>query len=169
MSGLCCKHIFQGVQLRYLMAALAFFVGVGLPLQTAINNSLKTDIGNSTLLAAFVSFGVGTITLFLFSVAAREPFLTLSSLPHLTWWKLVGGTFGAFFVFSSIYLAPRIGYAAMASLIIAGQIVASLLMDRVGFLGVPVRDISMVKLSGVALLIAGMILVTFGDRLFPRT
>lgn len=155
--------------MRYLMTALAFFVGVGLPLQAAINNSLKTDIGDSTLLAAFVSFGVGTLTLFLLSVATREPFLTLSSLPHLTWWKLVGGTFGAFFVFSSIYLAPRIGFAAMASLIITGQIVASLLMDRVGFLGVPVRDISMVKLSGVVLLIAGMILVNFGDRLFPRT
>jgi len=57
----------------------------------------------------------------------------------------------------------------MASLIITGQIVSSLLMDRAGFLGVPVRDISMVKLSGAVLLIAGMILVTFGDRLFPRT
>jgi len=155
--------------LRYLLTALAFFIGVGLPLQAAINNSLKTDIGDSTLLAAFVSFGVGTLTLFLFSVATREPFLTLSSLPHLTWWKLVGGTLGAFFVFSSIYLAPRIGFAAMASSIITGQIVASLLMDRVGFLGVPVRDISMVKLSGVVMLLAGMVLVNFGDRLFPRT
>lgn len=56
----------------------------------------------------------------------------------------------------------------MTSLIITGQIVASLLMDRVGFLGVPVRDISVVKLSGAVLLIAGMILVNFGDRFFPR-
>jgi len=32
-----------------------------------------------------------------------------------------------------------------------------------------VRDVSLVKLSGAVLLIAGMILVNFGDRLFPRT
>jgi transporter family-2 protein len=153
--------------LRYLMILLAFSIGVILPLQAAINNALKADIADSTLLAAFVSFGVGTLTLLLFSVATRQPLL--SSLPHLTWWKLVGGAIGAIFVFSTIYLAPRIGFAAMASLIITGQIVASLLMDRVGFLGVPVRDISIVKLSGAALLIAGMILVNFGDRLFPRT
>jgi len=151
------------------MAVLAFFIGVFLPLQAAINNALKIDIADSTLLAAFVSFAVGTLTLLLFSVATRQPFQALSSLPHLTWWKLVGGTFGALFVFSSIYLAPRIGFAAMASLIITGQIVASLLMDRIGFLGVPVRAISMVKLAGAVLLIAGMVLVNFGDRLFPRT
>ncbi len=155
--------------MRYLMTLLAFFIGMFLPLQAAINNTLKTDIGDSTLLAAFVSFAVGTLTLLFFSVATRQPFQTLSSLPHLTWWKLVGGTFGALFVFSTIYLAPRIGFAAMASLIITGQIAASLLMDRVGFLGVPVRDISMVKLSGAVLLLAGMILVNFGDRLFPST
>lgn len=154
--------------MRYLMIVLAFLIGMFLPLQAGINNALKADIADSTLLAAFVSFVVGTLTLLLFSVATRQPFQALSSLPHLTWWKLVGGTFGALFVFSSIYLAPRIGFAAMASLIITGQIVASLLMDRVGFLGVPVRDISMVKLSGAVLLIVGMILVNFGDRLFPR-
>jgi transporter family-2 protein len=151
------------------MILLAFSIGMFLPLQVAINNALKTDVADSTLLAALVSFGVGTLTLLLFSVATRQPIQVLSSLPHLTWWKLVGGTFGALFVFSSIYLAPRIGFAAMASLIITGQIFASLLMDRVGFLGVPVRDISIVKLSGAALLIAGIILVNFGDRLFPST
>jgi transporter family-2 protein len=150
------------------MIVLAFSIGMFLPLQTAINNALKTDIADSTLLAAFVSFGVGTLTLLLFSVATKQPFQALSSLPHLTWWKLVGGTFGALFVFSSIYLAPRIGFAPMASLIITGQLIASLLMDRSGFLGVPVRDISMVKLSGAVLLIAGMVLVNFGDRLFPH-
>lgn len=53
-------RIFQKVRLRYLMTVLAFLIGVFLPLQVAINNALKTDVGDSTLLAAFVSFGVGT-------------------------------------------------------------------------------------------------------------
>ncbi len=150
------------------MTVLAFLIGMLLPLQVAINNTLKNDIADSTLLAALVSFGVGTITLLLVSLGTRQPFHALSALPHLTWWKLAGGTIGALFVFSSIYLAPRIGFAAMVSLIITGQIVASLLMDRAGFLGVPVRHVSLVKLSGALLLLAGMILVNFGDRLFPR-
>lgn len=152
--------------MRYLMSVFAFSVGVFVPLQAAINNALKADIGNSTLLAAFVSFAVGTLTLFLFSLVTRQPLQILSSLPHLPWWKLIGGTFGALFVFCTIYLAPRIGFAAMVSLIITGQIVASLLLDRVGFLGLPVREISIVKLSGAVLLVAGMVLVNFGDRWF---
>lgn len=44
------------------MTLLAFLIGVFLPLQVAINNALKTDVGDSTLLAAFVSFGVGSVS-----------------------------------------------------------------------------------------------------------
>jgi hypothetical protein len=60
------------------MSVLALLIGMFLPLQAAINNVLKTDVGDSTLLAAFVSFGVGTLTLLLFSVATRQPFHALS-------------------------------------------------------------------------------------------
>jgi len=154
--------------MRYLLVALALSVGLVIPIQAAINNALKADTGGSALLAAFVSFAVGTVALFLVSVAMGQPMRTLSSLPHLPWWKLVGGVLGAFFVFSTIHLAPRLGIAAMLALIITGQIATSLLLDRVGFLGLPVREISVVKLAGAALLVAGVVLVNFGERWFPN-
>lgn len=75
---------------------------------------------------------------------------------------------GAFFVFGSTFLAPRIGLAAMISLIIAGQVVSSLAFDRFGLLGLPVREISWVRLLGALLLLAGATLVNFGDRWLAR-
>ena len=154
--------------MRYLLSLLAFSMGFVIPIQAAVNSALKIDLDDSTLLAAFVSFATGTLALFLLCLATRQPVHSLSGLPYLPWWKLVGGLLGAFFVFGTILLAPRIGIAAMVSLVVTGQIVTSLVLDRIGFLDLPVRGISTAKLCGAALLVAGVVLVNFADKWFPN-
>jgi bacterial/archaeal transporter family-2 protein len=154
--------------MRYLLSLLALAMGLAIPIQAAVNSALKIDLDESTLLAAFVSFAVGTATLFLLCLATRQPVHALSVLPYLPWWELIGGLLGSFFVFSTIILAPRIGIAAMISCVVAGQIATSLALDRIGFLGLPVREISTAKLCGAALLVAGVILVNFADQWFPN-
>jgi transporter family-2 protein len=154
--------------MRYLLSLLALCMGLAVPIQAAVNSALKIDLDDSTMLAAFVSFAVGTLALFLVCLATRQPVHSLAGLPYLPWWKLIGGFLGAFFVSSTILLAPRIGLAAMVTLVITGQIVTSLVLDRIGFLGLPVREISVAKLSGAALLVAGVVLVNFADKWFPN-
>jgi transporter family-2 protein len=56
----------------------------------------------------------------------------------------------------------------MLSLIIAGQVCASLLFDRFGWLSMPLREISLPRLAGAALVVAGVLLVNFGDKWFSR-
>ena len=53
----------------------------------------------------------------------------------------------------------------MLSLVVAGQILASLAFDRAGILGMTVRELSTPRLMGAVLVIAGVLLVNFGDRL----
>jgi transporter family-2 protein len=154
--------------MRYLLRLLAFSMGLAIPIQAAVNSALKINLEESTLLAAFVSFAVGTATLFLLCLATRQPVHSLAGLPYLPWWELIGGLLGAFFVFSTILLAPRIGIAAMISLVVTGQIATSLVLDRIGFLGLPVREVSGAKLAGAALLVAGVLLVNFADKWFPN-
>jgi transporter family-2 protein len=155
--------------MRYLLSLLAFSMGLAIPIQAAVNSALKIDLDESTLLAAFVSFAVGTAFLFLLCLATRQPVHTLAGLPYLPWWELIGGLLGSFFVSSTIVLAPRIGIAAMITLVVTGQIITSLVLDRIGFLGLPVREISAAKLCGAALLVAGVVLVNFADTWFPKT
>ena len=143
---------------------MAFVIGLVIPLQSAVNSSLRDALGSGSLLAALISFAVGTLFLIAISVLTGQPFGTLAGLPRLAWWQWLGGALGAFFVFGSTLLAPRIGMAAMISLIVAGQVVSSLAFDRYGMLGLPVRDLSWARLAGAALLLAGAILVNFGDR-----
>lgn len=148
---------------------MAFSIGLVIPLQSAVNSSLRDTLGSGSMLAALVSFAVGTLVLALISAMTGQPFGTLAGLPRIAWWQWLGGALGAFFVFGSTLLAPRIGLAAMISLIVAGQVLSSLVFDRYGLVGLPVRDVSWIRLAGVILLLGGAVLVNFGDRWLART
>ncbi|MBE9610626.1 DMT family transporter [Chitinilyticum piscinae] len=147
----------------YFLLALA--IGLVVPLQAAINNQLKGLIGGSTVLAALVSFLVGSLTLVLVALLSGQKWNGLVRVVHAEWWMLLGGVLGALFVFGTTLLAPRIGVAAMLSLIIAGQVAASLLFDRFGWLAMPLRDINAWRIAGALLVAAGVVLVNFGDRI----
>ncbi len=146
-------------------ALLALFIGLVIPLQAAVNNQLKASIGGSTLLAALVSFACGTVVLALVSFASQEKWSGLGQIGQAPWWQLSGGAMGALFVFGTTLLAPRLGLAAMLALIICGQVLASLAFDRFGLLGLPLRELSLPRLAGALLVIVGVLLVNFGDRL----
>jgi transporter family-2 protein len=152
-----------------LLLLLAFCIGMGLPLQAAINSSLRDTLRSGSVLAALVSFSVGTVALATMGLLTGQPFAALAGLPRIAWWQWVGGGLGATFIFGSTMLAPRIGLAAMTTLIVAGQVVMSLAFDRFGWLGIPVRGISWIRLTGAVLLLAGAVLVNFGERWLART
>jgi transporter family-2 protein len=151
------------VQTAY--ALLALFIGLVIPLQSAVNNQLKAVIGGSTLLAAFVSFACGTLALALVAFAMQENWRGLGQIGQAQWWHLTGGAMGALFVFGTTLVAPRLGVTVMLALIVCGQMLASLAFDRYGLLGLPVRELSAPRLIGALLVIAGVLLVNFGDRL----
>jgi transporter family-2 protein len=151
-----------------LFLLLAFAIGLVLPLQAAINSSLRDTLGSGSVLAALVSFAVGTVALATMGLLTGQPFAALAGLPRIAWWQWVGGVLGASFIFGSTLLPPRIGLAAMTALIVAGQVVASMVFDRYGLLGLPMRGISWIRLAGAILLLAGAVLVNFGDRWLAR-
>lgn len=147
-----------------LFLVMAFAIGLAIPLQSAVNNALRISLHSGSMLAALVSFAVGTAALLAAAMLTGQPFVALGSLPRVPWWQWLGGFLGAFFVFGSTLLAPRIGMAAMVSLIVAGQVCSSLVFDRFGLLGLEIRGLSWARLAGAALILAGVALVNFGDR-----
>ena len=150
-----------------LYLLLAFVIGCAIPLQAAINNQLKGQLEQSTLLAAFISFSVGTIALAVMAIATGQRVGALAHLGKVPAWQLTGGLLGAFFVFGTTLLAPAIGVARMLALIVAGQLVVSLLMDRGGWLGLPVRELTSTRAAGALLIMAGVVLVNF-DQLVRK-
>lgn len=129
-----------------------------MPTQAAINNKLAGYV-NSPIISAFISFAVGTLALFIYILASGIPLGNLTqakNAPLIAW---IGGILGAFFVASAVILVPRIGVALTFSLIIAGQMLVTLIIDHFGWLGVPEKPINFVRVAGAALITIGVILI----------
>ena len=77
----------------------------------------------------------------------------------MPWYAWVGGFYGAVFVAVAAFAAPRMGVTYFLMVAIAGQLVAALMLDRLGAFGVPRVDVSAVRVAGVLLVVAGAFLV----------
>jgi len=62
-------------------------------------------------------------------------------------------------VLAAIVLAPRLGAATLIAAVVAGQMITSLVLDQYGLVGFPVHSMTLVRLLGAALVIAGVILI----------
>lgn len=142
----------------YILLVVALIAGVVLPVQTAANNKMALAVG-SPILGALVSFIVGTLSILTYAIVSGESLSALTdskNAPTIAW---IGGILGAFFVASTIILLPRLGVAVTVSLIIAGQLIAAVVMDHYGLLGVPVKEISLLRIAGILLIVGGVVLV----------
>lgn len=138
---------------------LAVSMGALLPVQAALNARLARAT-DGPVVAALASFAVGTLTLLVIALAAG---MRLSSVadavrtqPPTVW---LGGVIGAVYVGSVTLLMPRLGVALTFGLLIAGQLLLSVLFDHFGLFGLPVQRLSPGRVAGVLLLLIGVILI----------
>jgi transporter family-2 protein len=132
--------------------------GIGVAVQPPTNAALARTAG-SVWLAALVSFSVGTLALLAVWAVDRTP---LSALKGAPWWAWLGGLYGAAFVAALAYAAPRLGLAATLTVAVASQLVTALAVDRLGLLGLPQQPVTIGRLAGVALVLAGVVMVRRG-------
>ncbi len=144
--------------MNYILTTLAFFIGVLLPVQVGVNAELAKSI-NSSVLAALVSFLVGGICLIVSSVVFKASLPTWGQVVSLPMWLWGGGVIGAAVVLGSIIAGPKIGALALVSLLLAGQLVASILIDHYGWLGFNIQRMDFQRVLGVLLLVGGFLLI----------
>src|SRR5690349_6099966 len=139
---------------------LAFAAGLGLALQASVNLELRMRLGQPVL-AALVSFVVGTVALaVLWLVTARGVMrpagMSLSGAP---WWIWIGGLLGAYYIWGAIIATQRLGPALFFGLVVAGQLMASTVIEHYGWLGVARHPISPARIGGALLLLGGLALM----------
>ena len=140
-----------------LPALLVLAAGVLIAVQ-APTNAMLAKAGGSAVLAALISFAIGTVALLVAWLASgnRPGSTAFAGLP---WYAWLGGLYGAVFVGVAAFAAPRIGLASLVTIGIAGQIVAALLLDHYGALGLPKEPINLGRIAGVLMVVAGVVLV----------
>ena len=131
-------------------------------MQIGLNTKLRLEIG-SPMMASLISFFMGTVSLgivLLINVLyGGEIAPSIKAFSTTKWWMYFGGTLGAFYVFVSILTSPKIGFANMFSLILAGQIFLAVLVDHFGILGNNIHTINPIRIFGIILLMVGAYLI----------
>ena len=138
-------------------ALLTVLVGGLIALQAPINSTLGRTAGTFT--AAAISFSIGTVLLVAITALVGGGFSRLEGVRDLSWYYLTGGILGAAYVTSVLVTVRSLGAGGVTAATIAGQLTASVVIDRLGVLGLDERPLSVQRIAGVVLLALGTFLV----------
>jgi transporter family-2 protein len=133
------------------------FAGGLIALQAPINSTLGRAIGS--LPAASVSFAIGLAALVAITLLVSGGFGRLGEAGNLSWYYLTGGVLGAVYVTTALIAVRTLGAGGVTAATIAGQLTLSVVIDRLGILGLDERGLTPGRVIGVALLAAGTFLV----------
>ena len=132
-------------------------VGATLAMQAPANAVLARALGDPVAAAA-LSFGIGFIVLTMIALLRGADAPNFGGLRSIPWWALSGGALGALWVLAAILAVPRLGVVTMFSAMIFGQLIAALLIDKVGGFGLQPRDLNPTRVLAVALVGVGVML-----------
>ncbi|CDG38630.1 MULTISPECIES: DMT family transporter [Asaia] len=117
--------------------------------KSLVNPWLATSV--SFLLVLFLAIG-------LFACMPR-PLPSAGDLTGMPWWAPLGGITGAVAVFAGLLLIQKLGAGPVNGLTITANLVTSLLIDHFGLLRMEVHSLNPYRITGAALMIAGVALI----------
>ena len=105
----------------------------------------------------FIAFATSVIIAFATGARSAD-FNKITGLPPLL---LTAGIMSAAMIIGSTFLIPRIGIGAFFVLVVSGQVLAGMMFGYFGLFGVAPAALTIGKIGGAAMVIAGVWLVTF--------
>jgi bacterial/archaeal transporter family-2 protein len=142
---------------RSVAFLLTLGAGLLIGLQPPANAALSKHVGDFG--AAFVSLAVSLAIIGVLLVLVGHPG-RLSGLTAIKPVELVGALGGAVVVLVGLVAVKPLGAGAVIALLVAAQLVTSVIADRFGWFGVAHAGIGAGRVLGVVLVCAGTLLVT---------
>ncbi len=142
---------------KYIWVLVSFIAGVLLPVQAGINAKLG-KAASSGAVASLLSFLVGLMALLVYILVTQQTYSIkgLKEAPAYAW---TGGLIGAFYVTVIIFAFPKIGPGLTFGLVIAGQLLLSVVMEHFQLLGAHHHPINLSRVIGMVLIVAGVVLI----------
>src|SRR5450755_676829 len=146
--------------MSWLLAPLAVLLGAVLTIQVATNTELGKALGNSYI-PATANMASGLIVTMILTWALTSEWPSKEMMRSAPWYLWpAGGVLGVTYLTGNILLAPRLGAGVLVALIVAGQLVFSVLLDHFGWFGFAQHPAGMARLAGCCLMIAGVFLIS---------
>ncbi len=142
-----------------VLAALGLGAGASIIVQQALVADLRGAL-NSALWAVFVSYLGGLLTMALLLAVTRQAWPSAAQIGGSSYLSWAGGVFGVIYIAIAVAILPRLGAATTLALILAGQMLASIVIDHFGLFGVPRHEVDLRRIGGVLLLAGGVALIS---------
>lgn len=140
-----------------ILMLFAILAGMALPTQFSVNAQLRTVVG-SPIIASVISFIIGAVALTVISLFGKGICIKKEWF-EAPWWMWTGGLLGASYVLATTILMPRIGAASTVGYVLAGQVLASILIDHFGLIGATTHTLNLPRLLGAFLVLGGVVIV----------
>jgi bacterial/archaeal transporter family-2 protein len=136
---------------------MAFLAGAFLPIQAGLNAKLG-KAGGSPVYASTFSFIVGGVALVLYIILTKQTvsWSGVKDAPTHVW---LGGLLGAFYVTVIILCFPQLGPGLTFGLVVAGQMLISVVLEHFNILVAQSQPISLWRILGMAMIVAGVIIM----------
>ncbi len=138
--------------MRYAVI-LAILAGAAVALQVSFTAASQRALGPAVLVA------LSGLTTGLVAFASLPFFRVPELTGRVVVYAVASGVLGAFIVAAIAYAADLGGVARALSLVIASQLLASLLLDYSGVFGAGAEGLTLPRILGVVLILAGGVLV----------
>ena len=145
--------------MKVYLIALMLLIGFVLTLHLAMNSQVGVIVKNQKMGNA-IFWTIGAITAILIGLTGWDS-AVFTRLKEVPLWLLTAGVMGGLLVFGIAWAMPQLGAGTAFVLMIAGQVISGMVFSHFGLLGSPVEPISMMKVFGVVLLVAGVAIVTY--------
>ncbi|WP_421698422.1 DMT family transporter [Ancylobacter sp.] len=143
-----------------LLTLAAVIAGAVVPFQAGANAALGRALGHP-LWGTLVSLCVSFACILPVMVLAKTGTPSLSHLAQAPRWIWIGGLVGVVYITGALLLAPKLGAAGFVVAAIAGQMLASIVIDQWGLVGLPRKPLSPSRLVGLGLVFLGLIVMQF--------
>lgn len=146
-----------------LPLVIAMLAGAVVPFQAGSNAALGRALGHP-LWATVASLLVSLIVVLPVLIGMRAGLPDIGTAARGPWWLWIGGIAGVAYITAALVLTPRLGAASFIVCVVAGQVVASLIIDHFGLMGLAAKPVNLARIAGVALIVLGMLVVQWGTR-----
>jgi len=142
---------------KIIWITLAFLSGAFLPIQAGLNAKLGKTV-ESPVYASMLSFVIGTLGLITYILITKQSmsWAGVREAPAHVW---IGGLLGAFYVTVIILAFPKLGPGLTFGLVVAGQMIISIVLEHFNILVAQQNSISFMKVLGVLLVVVGVIII----------
>ena len=144
--------------MKITLYLLTVFLGVVLAVHLSMNAKVGSVLNNARVGNALF-WCIGAVAAVLVGASGWSSG-ALSPIREVHPLLLTAGALGACLVFAIAWLIPQVGAGSVMITLLAGQIIGGLVMSHFGWLGSPVQPITLMRLVGTVVMVAGVVLAT---------